>query len=78
MGEMQEIRVQSTLPRLHLEEARHQALRREEALHVPVPDPRGHHHHEGHRLQVESVRSVTSRQQYQDQDVRWKRIYNML
>ena len=68
MGEMQQIRAQSTLPRLHLEEALHQALRREEALHVPVPDPRGHHHHQGHRLQVESVRSVTSRQQYQDQD----------
>ena len=78
MDAEQQFRVQSTLPRLHLEEARHQALRREEALHVPVPDPRGHHHHEGHRLQVESVRSVTSRQQYQDQDVRWKRIYNML
>ena len=64
---MQQIRVQSTLPRLHLEEARPQALRREEALHYPVPDPRGHQHHQGRRLQVESVRSVTSRQQYQDQ-----------
>ena len=58
MGEMQQIRVQSTLPRLHLEEARYQALRREEALHDPVPDPRGHHHHQGHRHQVKSVRSV--------------------
>ena len=78
MDAKQQIRVRSTLPRLHLEEeARHQALRREEALHVPVPDPRGHHH-QGHRLQVESVRSVTSRQQYQDQDVRWKQIYNVL
>ena len=78
MDAKQQVRVQSTLPRLHLEEARHQALRREEALHYPVPDPRGHHHHQGHRLQVESVRSVTSRQQYQDQDVRWKQIYNVL
>ena len=46
---------ESTLPRLRLEEARHQALRREEAQHVPVPvpDPRGHRR--GHRLQVQSV-----------------------
>ena len=58
MDAKQQIRVRSTLPRLHLEEeARHQALRREEALHVPVPDPRGHHH-QGHRHQVKSVRSV--------------------
>ena len=78
MDAEQQFRVQSTLPRLHLEEARYQALRSEEALHDPVPDPRGHHHHQGHHLQVESVQSVTSRQQYQDQDVRWKRIYNML
>ena len=54
MAEMQQIRAQSTLPQLHLEEALHQALRREEALHVPVPDPRG----QGHRHQVKSVRSV--------------------
>ena len=62
MDAEQQIRVRSTLPRLHLEEeARHQALRREEAQQVPapVPDPRGHRR--GHRLQVKSVRVVTSR-----------------
>ena len=56
MDAKQQIRVRSTLPRLHLEEeARHQALRREEAqqVPVPVPDPRGHRR--GHRLQVQSV-----------------------
>ena len=59
-------RVESTLQRLRLEEARRQALRPQEAQHVPeqVLHPRGHR--QEHRLHGRAVRVVTSRQRYRD------------
>ena len=60
------IRVESTLQRLRLEEARRQALRHQEAQHVPVQvlHPRGHH--QEHRLHGRAVRVDSSRQRYPD------------